>query len=657
MTAHGTTESGRAFDRLENLVADYGAQARPLRRVVALLTERPWTIGDLVRASGVARRTVEEVLACLTGDLEGQRARDDRQIARPEAAVPGAPEGQRARDDRQIARPEAAVPGVLREDPATSSGTATSSGAAGAVMISPQLVAAYRDRFGFDELGRTALSDPLAARLTAHRALVDTMDDLVAAAPPSRIDLDHVPATGETAARRALWMDSTYDLTRAHLLCIGDHDLTSLAACILVPGLSVTVVDLDERLLEFIDAQSRDRGLDIRCLFADLRFGLPAVTESWADLIFTDPPYTPEGVTLFLHRGLAGLRDTRRGRLLLAYGHSDLHPALGWKVQRAVSDLHLTVEAIMADFNGYDGAEAVGATSDLYVCRPTATTWRQLAGATPGSRGRAAIYTRGRHAVESAADAGPSPAAAQELLATAAVGLDGGRLVFLGDGAPDTSPAGPAHVRLATALRGGLPKSLSGRRRVQVAADLSADPGPWLARTLLAVNADRLVALIPVDHADLVNPECFHALGALFAPKWRLCWRRLPHDRLALLEAAPIEAAPLSTGEGIVRWLFDRPHGKVGNVWTEALTRDPTTQNPTTQNPTTQDPTTRDPTRGAGCTLSKKDARAAVEAAVADPGLLAATLMDLPRHQITRIARIAAQVGRPSAAARTPAGG
>ncbi len=597
MTVHGTAQSGRAFDRLESLVADYGAQARPLRRVVSLLTERPWTIGDLVRTSGVARRTVEEVLACLTGDL--------------------------------------------RECPATSSGTATSSGPAGAFMISPQLVATYRDRFGFDELRRTALSDPLAARLTAHRALADTMADLVAAAPPSRIDLDHVPATGETAARRALWMDSTYDLTGAHLLCVGDHDLTSLAACILVPGLSVTVVDLDERLLEFIDAQSRDRGLDIRCLFADLRFGLPAVTEAWADLIFTDPPYTPEGVTLFLHRGLAGLRDTRRGRLLLAYGHSDLHPALGWKVQRAVSDLHLTVEAIMADFNGYDGAEAVGATSDLYVCRPTATTWRHLAGATPASRGRAAIYTRGRHAVESAV-AGPSPAAAQELLAAAAAGLDGGRLVFIGDGTPDTSPAGPAHVRLATALRGGLPRSLSGRSRVQVAADLSADPGPWLARTLLAVNADRLVALVPVDHVDLVNPECFRALGALFAPKWRLNWRRLPHDRLALIEAAPIEAAPLSTGEGMVRWLLDRPHGKVGNVWTEALTRDPTT---------------RDPTRGAGDTLTKKDARAAVEAAVADPGLLAATLMDLPRHQIARITRIAAQVGRPTAAARTPAVG
>ncbi|WP_239380898.1 bis-aminopropyl spermidine synthase family protein [Frankia sp. CIT1] len=560
---------GRALDRLERLVAGYGAQARPLRRVIALLTERPWTIGDLVRASGVARRNVEEILDCLADDL------------REEPGRPG-----------------------------------------GAVMIKEPLVVTYRDHFGFDELRRTQLTDPLAQRLAARQALVDTMAELVAAAPPSRVDLDHVPATGETAARRALWMDSTYDLAGARLLCIGDHDLTSLAACSLVPNLSVTVVDLDERLLEFIDAQSRRRGLDIRCLFADLRFGLPAVTESWADLIFTDPPYTPEGVTLFLQRGLAGLRDTLRGRLLLAYGHSDLHPALGWKVQRAVSDLHLTVEAIMADFNGYDGAEAVGAASDLYVCRPTAATWRQLAGAAPGPRGRAAIYTRGRQAVESGS-AGPSPAAAQELLAAAAAGLDGGRLVFIGDGAPDASPSGPAHVRLATALRSGLPRSVSGRGRVQVAADLTADPGPWLARTLLAVNADRLVALVPAGHTDLADPASFGALGGLVAPKWRLCWRRLAGERLALVEAAPIETAELTAGEGMVRWLLDRAHGKVGNVWAEALARGAAP--------------------GAAGSLTRKDARAAVETAVADPGLLAATLMDLPRHQI---ARIAAQVAR-----------
>ncbi len=561
-------EAEPAPDRLDRLVVDYGAQARPLRRVVALLTEGPWTVGNLVRASGVARRTVEEVLGCLDGDL----ARD-----------PAAP--------------------------------------ADTVTIPAPLVDAYRARIGYDQLRRTQLADPLTGRLAAHPELVDTMTGLVAAAPPSRADLDHVPATGETAARRALWMDSTYDLTGSHLLCVGDHDLTSLAACLLVPGLAATVVDLDERLLEFIDTQARRRGLAVRCLFADLRFGLPAATEERADLVFTDPPYTPEGVSLFLRRGLAGLRDTERGRLLLAYGHSDLHPALGWKVQRAVGDLHLTIEAIMADFNGYDGAEAVGAASDLYVCRPTAATWRQLSAMASGQEGRATIYTRGRQAVESAAT-GPSPEAAQELLAAAATDLDGGRLVFVGDGTPDFSPAGPTHVRLVTVLRGGLPRSVCGRGRVQVAADLSADPGPWLARTLLAVNADRIAILVPADHTDLVSADSFAALSSLVAPKWRLRRRRLPRERLALVEATPVDVAGLDEGTAMARWLLDRPHGKIGNVWREGLIRLATDH--------------------AAGPLTKKDARAMVEAAVGEDDLLATTLMDLPRHRITRIVATAA---------------
>ncbi len=54
------------------------------------------------------------------GAATGQRARDDHQIARPEAALPGAATGQRARDDRQIARPEAVVPGAATAHPRVS---------------------------------------------------------------------------------------------------------------------------------------------------------------------------------------------------------------------------------------------------------------------------------------------------------------------------------------------------------------------------------------------------------------------------------------------------------------------------------------------------------------------------------------------------------
>jgi hypothetical protein len=162
---------------------------------------------------------------------------------------------------------------------------------------------------------------------------------------------------------------------------------------------------------------------------------------------------------------------------------------------------------------------------------------------------------------------------------------------------------------------------------VQVAADLTADPGPWLARTLLAVNADRLVALVPADHSDLTGSDSVAALGALVAPKWRLRRRRLPREQLALVEATAVDAGELDDGGRLVRWLLDRSHGKIGNVWTEGLSRAPAP---------------------GGGPRTKKQARAMVEAAAPDPGMLAAAMMDLPRHQIARITRSAARSARVS---------
>ena len=75
------------------------------------------------------------------------------------------------------------------------------------------------------------------------------------------------------------------------------------------------MVDLDERILEYLDTVATARGLRVRCLVGDLRFGLPGPARDWADLVFTDPPYTPDGVRLFLARGVQGLRDREHGRL------------------------------------------------------------------------------------------------------------------------------------------------------------------------------------------------------------------------------------------------------------------------------------------------------------------------------------------------------
>lgn len=153
------------LDAVADLVRAAGIRGRPLRRLVAALTDEPQTLAALIRTCAVPRRTVEEVLAALGDDL-------------------------------------------VRRD--------------GTLSIRPDRVDAYRKGLGYEQLGRTEPADLVGRRLVAERELVLWLRDVIRAAPPPLPALDHVPATAATVARRALWLDGTFDLAAASVLCVGD---------------------------------------------------------------------------------------------------------------------------------------------------------------------------------------------------------------------------------------------------------------------------------------------------------------------------------------------------------------------------------------------------------------------------------------------------
>src|ERR1700742_935204 len=72
-------------------------------------------------------------------------------------------------------------------------------------------------------------TSPTAPDLAVIRSDVDSV-------PPPLAALDHVQATPETVARRASWLNEHYELSGRTLLCLGDHDLTSLAVAAVNPG-------------------------------------------------------------------------------------------------------------------------------------------------------------------------------------------------------------------------------------------------------------------------------------------------------------------------------------------------------------------------------------------------------------------------------------
>lgn len=505
------------------LPAVAGMDPRRVREALGVLSDGAWwSVTDLVRATATPRRSAQALLAEVTARREGDRYR-----------------------------------------------------------LTAEQIDSYRPVLS----GRTLTAvDPVGHLLEDHADALGRLTELIALAPRGRDALDHVAATPDTVVRRALLLGARFWLRPASVLCVGDHDLTSLAIAMINPQAAVTVVDIDERILAYLDDAAGELGLDVRTRWADVRLGLPPSVRGGADVAITDPPYSPDGVALFVARAAEGLSDPARGRVLLAYGASELTPTLALKVQHALHELHLVFEAVYPDFNRYLGAEAIGSAADLYVLRPTTRTLPAVAGRVDAAA--TAIYTRGAQAVESGPGAPPTAAELADLRPD----------VLVGRWAAEVMPSTP-RARLSTWL--DKPYAASAR---QVAIALpAASPGSLVARMLLASRADRVLVVSdrPVDPAEL----------AALAPVYELTVRP---------DAVDAVRRPAAPGD-VLRRIMDRAHGKLVNTWREALVA----------------AHGGDAGKGTDAAPTRRQAKAAVLDAA--PWAHGVTLLELPAHRLREL--------------------
>ncbi|WP_017587242.1 bis-aminopropyl spermidine synthase family protein [Nocardiopsis ganjiahuensis] len=460
----------------QDFLRAHGPDAPRPRLILSLLSDgRWWSANDLVRAGGVAYAVVSSLLKEL--EAAGELVRE--------------PGGDRCR----LARP----------------GHYT---------------------------GATApvLADPVAHLLSDHPRAAAELVRAVAEGPSSDLDLDHVSATAETALRRALFLATRFDLRQRTVLCVGDHDLTSVALTLVEPGARVEVVDLDERVLAHIDAVADRLGLAVRTHSADLRLGLPPVLRESSDLVFTDPPYTPDGVELFVRRGVEGLSDPKRSRVLVAYGASETTPKLAAATQARLVRSGLLMEAVWPDFNRYLGAESIGAASDLYVLRPLARTLPSPGG--DASR----VYSQGVNAKEARGGLDVERASAvldrvTELVrARGAQGAEGPS----GDGSAEAVESAGPDEGVVPALVGDWPREVTKEVRVRLSTWMNSPTavgtcavvnltGGWerlAARAALAATTDDTFVLVPSSSRWVRDEAGQRAFRAMVEPGRRVRFLR-----------------------------------------------------------------------------------------------------------------------------------
>lgn len=193
--------------------------------------------------------------------------------------------------------------------------------------------------------------------------------------PVPKREFDQFFATPETTARRASLLNFFGDIRGKRLLFLGDGDLTSLAIASFRTAGEIVVLDIDERILETIKTVSNEQDFKVKTLIYDARNKFPTSLQGKSDIVFTDPPYTPAGMELFVSRSADSLDlKNRAARLYACYGNSDRAKERFLPIYEVFGDSGLMMRWLFDKFNRYQGAESIGSSSSLFIAEVTPKT-------------------------------------------------------------------------------------------------------------------------------------------------------------------------------------------------------------------------------------------------------------------------------------------
>lgn len=225
--------------------------------------------------------------------------------------------------------------------------------------------------------------------------LLQKLGDIFQARPQVDVQIDQSKCTPETSLKRALLCLRDHALIGSRILCLGDDDLVSVSLGLLLQRLfpravdhraAVTVVDIDQRFLQYIGEIAAREGLPIECRHADLRRPLSRAALGAFDCFFTDPPYTLPGMSLFLSRGISVLKKKSGQPIYLSFAHKS--PDFMLEMQREFIRMGLMVSEVIPQFNEYEGAEMIGNRGQMIILKTTDKTAPLLTG-----EFRDALYT------------------------------------------------------------------------------------------------------------------------------------------------------------------------------------------------------------------------------------------------------------------------
>ncbi len=185
--------------------------------------------------------------------------------------------------------------------------------------------------------------------------------------PTPNRDLDQFHATVSTTLKRVRFLLKNGDLNDRRIAFLGDDDLVSLVVASTTKPKNTTVFEIDNRLHQYLAKISQENHLNIQLVKQDLFKPIHKSFLDSYDIVFTDPPYTPNGINIFLNQAIKILKKNLLSRIYLCYGNSDRAREREVEIQKLILEHNLLIKKKQSNFNKYHGAESIGSQSSLYV--------------------------------------------------------------------------------------------------------------------------------------------------------------------------------------------------------------------------------------------------------------------------------------------------
>lgn len=182
--------------------------------------------------------------------------------------------------------------------------------------------------------------------------LRSVFEELQRRRPAPSHDYDQGYVTPSTTVARFVFAHEKGDIEGRDVLVLGDDDLLSIVLGLSRLPKSISVVEIDDRLTDFIRETGEKHNFSVEVVDLDLRLPLPDRYVGTYDTFFTDPPETISAADAFVGRGIASLRKPGSAGY---FGFTRREASLGkwFELQRLLLGYGVVITDIIHNFSEY----------------------------------------------------------------------------------------------------------------------------------------------------------------------------------------------------------------------------------------------------------------------------------------------------------------